>query len=349
MSEKTEQPTPKRIRDSREKGDVCKGQDLAPAATVLALVLYAVASGERIYEELCEMVLAPFEVMHLPFGEALARCAGIVVDIAVGIVLPVVGVVMGAALVVLLAETGFLFAPKAAMPKLENLSPAKWFKRVFSMKNLFEFVKNVIKVAVIGTLAWNVLNKYIPLLFSIPKGGASAMWTVLGQAAAELLLMTSGAFAVIAAIDYLYQKWRWTHDHMMSIDEVKREYKESEGDPVVKSQRKQLQRELMNQNTLGNVRKAKVLVTNPTHYAGALDYDKDSTPLPVILAKGEGALAQRMIEVAKEEGIPIMRNVPLARALYRDGAENAYIPRDLIGPVAEVLRWVQSLEEGSGR
>lgn len=349
MSEKTEQPTPKRIRDSREKGDVCKGQDLAPAATVLALVLYAVASGERIYEELCEMVLAPFEVMHLPFGEALARCAGIVVDIAVGIVLPVVGVVMGAALVVLLAETGFLFAPKAAMPKLENLSPAKWFKRVFSMKNLFEFVKNVIKVAVIGTLAWNVLNKYIPLLFSIPKGGASAMWTVLGQAAAELLLMTSGAFAVIAAIDYLYQKWRWTHDHMMSIDEVKREYKESEGDPVVKSQRKQLQRELMNQNTLGNVRKAKVLVTNPTHYAVALDYDKDSTPLPVILAKGEGALAQRMIEVAKEEGIPIMRNVPLARALYRDGAENAYIPRDLIGPVAEVLRWVQGLEEGSGR
>ncbi len=349
MSEKTEQPTPKRIRDSREKGDVCKGQDLAPAATVLALVLYAVASGERIYEELCEMVLAPFEVMHLPFGEALARCAGIVVDIAVGIVLPVVGVVMGAALVVLLAETGFLFAPKAAMPKLENLSPAKWFKRVFSMKNLFEFVKNVIKVAVIGTLAWNVLNKYIPLLFSIPEGGASAMWTVLGQAAAELLLMTSGAFAVIAAIDYLYQKWRWTHDHMMSIDEVKREYKESEGDPVVKSQRKQLQRELMNQNTLGNVRKAKVLVTNPTHYAVALDYDKDSTPLPVILAKGEGALAQRMIEVAKEEGIPIMRNVPLARALYRDGAENAYIPRDLIGPVAEVLRWVQSLEEGSGR
>ena len=349
MSEKTEQPTPKRIRDSREKGDVCKGQDLAPAATVLALVLYAVASGERIYEELCEMVLAPFEVMHLPFGEALARCAGIVVDIAVGIVLPVVGVVMGAALVVLLAETGFLFAPKAAMPKLENLSPAKWFKRVFSMKNLFEFVKNVIKVAVIGTLAWNVLNKYIPLLFSIPKGGASAMWTVLGQAAAELLLMTSGAFAVIAAIDYLYQKWRWTHDHMMSIDEVKREYKESEGAPVVKSQRKQLQRELMNQNTLGNVRKAKVLVTNPTHYAVALDYDKDSTPLPVILAKGEGALAQRMIEVAKEEGIPIMRNVPLARALYRDGAENAYIPRDLIGPVAEVLRWVQSLEEGSGR
>lgn len=170
------------------------------------------------------------------------------------------------------------------------------------------------------------------------------MWSLIGEAVGELLLMASGAFAVIAALDYLYQKYKWTQDHMMSMDEVKREYKESEGDPMVKSQRKQLHRELMNQNTVSNVRKAKVLVTNPTHYAVALDYDKDKTPLPVILAKGEGALAQRMIEVAKEEGIPIMRNVPLARALYAEGTENAYIPRDLIGPVAEVLRWVQSLE-----
>ena len=101
---------------------------------------------------------------------------------------------------------------------------------------------------------------------------------------------------------------------------------------------------MINQNTVSNVRKAKVLVTNPTHYAVALDYDKDKTPLPVILAKGEGWLAQRMIAAAKEEGIPIMRNVPLAQALYREGTENAYIPRDLIGPVAEVLRWVESLK-----
>ena len=344
MSEKTEQPTPKRIRDSREKGDICKGQDLAPAATVMAIVLYAIANGEHIYEQLCVMMLAPFEVMHLPFEEAFAKSVEVVLGILIDILAPIVAIVMSAALIVLLAETGFLFAPKAAMPKLENLSPAKWFKKVFSIRNLFEFCKNIIKVVVIGTLAWQVLQKYIPILFGIPKGGISAMWSVLGNAASELLLMTASAFVVIAAIDYLYQKWKWTKDHMMSIDEVKREYKESEGDPVVKSQRKQLQRELMNQNTLSNVRKAKVLVTNPTHFAVALDYDKEKTPLPVILAKGEGALAQRMIAVAKEEGIPIMRNVPLARALYRDGAENAYIPRDLIGPVAEVLRWVQSLE-----
>ena len=344
MSEKTEQPTPKRVRDSREKGDVAKGQDLAPAATVLALAVYAVTNGESIYETLVEMVEAPFAAMHLPFAEALSKCVDVVIDCCITIVAPIVGLVMTVALAVLLAETGVLFAPKAATPKLENLSPTKWLKKTFSMKNLFEFAKNIIKVSVLGFLVWKVLEKFIPILFGIPKGGLSSMWSLIGEAVGELLLMASGAFAVIAALDYLYQKYKWTQDHMMSMDEVKREYKESEGDPMVKSQRKQLHRELMNQNTVSNVRKAKVLVTNPTHYAVALDYDKDKTPLPVILAKGEGALAQRMIEVAKEEGIPIMRNVPLARALYAEGTENAYIPRDLIGPVAEVLRWVQSLE-----
>ena len=170
------------------------------------------------------------------------------------------------------------------------------------------------------------------------------MWTVVGEAVNDLVLTAAGAFCVVAALDYLYQRYKYNQNHMMSKDEVKREYKESEGDPHIKSKRKQLHKEMLAQNSLDNVRKAKVLVTNPTHYAVALDYEKDRTPLPLILAKGEGVLARRMMEVAKQEGIPIMRNVPLARALYRDGTENAYIPKDLIGPVAEVLRWVQSLE-----
>ena len=131
----------------------------------------------------------------------------------------------------------------------------------------------------------------------------------------------------------------------MTKDEVKREYKEMEGDPHIKGKRKQLHQEMLAQNTLSNVRKAKVIVTNPTHFAVALDYEKDRTPLPVILAKGEGLMARRMVEIAREEGIPVMQNVPLARSLFAEGTENAYIPKELIGPVAEVLRWVQSLQE----
>lgn len=344
MSEKTEQPTPKRLRESREKGDICKSQDVVHAATVLVLAVYVTAAAGEVWEKLVTMVNLPMTLINLPYDEALSKASAVVWECAAGIVLPVVGVAMGAAVAALLGQTGFLFAPKAAAPKLENLSPGKWVKKVFSMKNLFELMKNLLKVTVLGLTAWWVLSKFLPTLFEIPRGGTMAMWRVMGEACSELLLVSAGAFAVIAALDYLYQRYKWNTEHMMSIEEVKREYKESEGDPMVKNQRKQLHRELLNQNAVDNVRRAKVLVVNPTHFAVALDYDREKTPLPVILAKGEGNLALRMIEAAKEAGVPVMRNVPLARALYSEGTENGYIPRDLIGPVAEVLRWVQSLD-----
>ena len=342
--EKTEQPTPKRLREAREKGDVCRSQDIAPALTTLAVGVYLAANAQNIFTLLRDMVSLPMDFMTLPFEEAMAKVVPLVIQSSVMLVAPVVGLVMGVAFVGTLAQTGVLFAVKAAMPKLENLDPKKWFQKVFSMKNLFELVKNLVKVGVLGGVVFFILRTYLPQLFRVPEGGIGAMWSVTGEAVNDLVVTAAGAFCVIAALDYLYQRHKYNQNHMMSKDEVKREYKESEGDPHIKSKRKQLHKEMIAQNSLDNVRKAKVLVTNPTHYAVALDYEKGRTPLPVILAKGEGLLAKRMMDVAKQEGIPIMRNVPLARALFRAGTENAYIPQDLIGPVAEVLRWVQSLE-----
>jgi len=342
--DKTEQPTPKRLREAREKGDVCKSQDISHAVSVLGLGVYLVAAHESIFETVMSMTTIPMTLITRPYEEALPMALGVMGSAALRLVAPVVGLVMGLALLSNLAQVGVLFAFKAALPKLENISPAKWFKKTFSLKNGVEFLKNVLKVGVLCLVVKIVLEDHIRTLFTIQKGSVWTMWTVIGSTVQDLLLLSAGAFCGIAGLDYLFQKWQYTKNHMMSKDEVKREYKESEGDPHIKSKRKQLHQELLSQNTLGNVRKAKVLVTNPTHYAVALDYEKGKTPLPVILAKGEGHLAQRMIDVAREEGIPIMRNVPLARSLFSEGTENSYIPKELIGPVAEVLRWVQSLE-----
>ena len=344
MSDKTEQPTPKRLRESREKGDVCKSQDIPSALTVFALSVYIMVMGRQLLETLLAMMEIPMRLMAVPYAEAAPRAAAATFDMAFSLVAPAVGLVMAVALVANLGQVGVLFAFKGAVPKLEHVSPAKWFQKVFSLKNLVEFLKNIIKVVVLGATVWVVMRDHLPTLFAIQNGTIWTMWDVLGLAVKDLLIMAGGVFCIIAAVDYLFQKWQYTKNHMMSKDEVKREYKEMEGDPQVKGKRKQLHQEMINQNSLGNVRKAKVLVTNPTHYAVALDYEKDRTPLPIILAKGEGFLAQRMIKTAEEEGIPIMRNVPLARSLFENGTENAYIPKDLIGPVAEVLRWVQSLQ-----
>ena len=341
--EKTEQPTPKRLREAREKGDVPKSQDVAPALTVLALAIYLVVKGEDIFLHLQKMGEEVFSTIGLPFDHALGIAFASVGNAALNIVAPMVALVMAAALVGTLGQVGVLIAPKAAIPKLDNLSPSKWFKKVFSIKNAVDFLKNVLKVTILGLTAWLVLRDHLRELFLIPGGDIRILWATLGSATKDLALTVAGIFCVIAMLDYLFQRWQYSKQHMMSKDEVKREYKEMEGDPHIKGKRKQLHQEMISQNALGNVRKAKVLVTNPTHYAVALDYEKDRTPLPIILAKGEGLLAKRMIEVAKEEGIPIMQNVPLARELFRNGTENAYIPHDLIGPVAEVLRWVQTL------
>ncbi|MDR3043538.1 MAG: type III secretion system export apparatus subunit SctU [Desulfovibrio sp.] len=344
MSDKTEQPTPKRLREAREKGDICKSQDVGSALTVLAVGAYLAIKGGDIFAEIMAVTELSMRQITLPFDQALPLLATAVTRGAIGIVLPVVGLAMCVGLLANLAQTGVLFALKAAMPKLENMSPGKWFKKVFSVRNAVEMLKNCIKVTVLGWAVWKVLSDHMRGLFAIPDGGIGGLLTVLGITARDMVLISAAVFCVIAALDYMYQRWQYNKQHMMTKDEVKREYKEMEGDPHIKGKRKQLHQEMITQNTLSNVRKAKVIVTNPTHYAVALDYEKDRTPLPVILAKGEGLLAKRMVEIAREEGIPVMQNVPLARSLFAEGTENAYIPKDLIGPVAEVLRWVQSLQ-----
>ncbi len=345
MAEKTEQPTPKRLREAREKGDVCKSQDIAPAATVMAIAGYFIASGPTMFKEALEMMTLPMQYMYLPFAQAFPLISTGIVTFAFMIVGPIVAMAMLVAFVSTIMQTGVLIAPKAAVPKMENLSPKKWFQKVFAIKNLVEFLKNCLKVAVLGYVAWDVVNSQLQALFAIPNGNITGMAITLGNAAKELLLKAAVAFCVIAALDFLYQKYKYTEDHKMDKDEVKREYKESEGDPQIKGQRKQLHNELASGGGGGaKVKKAKVLVTNPTHYAVAIDYEKGVTPLPVILMKGKGPLALAMIDLAKQEGIPIMRNVPLARSLYAKADEEAYIPSEFIAPVAEVLRWVQSLD-----
>lgn len=345
MSDKTEQPTPKRLREAREKGDLCRSQEIPIAATVLILVIYLVIMGQDIYEKMIVMFTLVFETFHLPYNEAIGKIYSIVIRVFADIVFPILFLVMGSALVANLSQIGFLFSVKSAIPKLENISPSKWFKKVFSLKNGVELLKNTLKVAIIGYFVYYVLQSYMSSFFKIQTTSIAILWAIICDAIRDLLLYTSIAFCIISALDYLFQRWQYTKKHLMSKDEIKREYKEMEGDPYIKSKRKQLYKEMLAQNSINNVRKAKVLVVNPTHYAVALDYEKDKTPLPLVLAKGEGELAKRMIKVAEEEGIPIMRNVPLARSLYQNAEENEYIPADLIQPVAEVIRWVQSLKK----
>ena len=344
--EKTEQPTDKRLRDAREQGDIAKSQEVVSAATVLAVVFFFITNAKSIFARLLSTTDYVFtNAITMPFPEAFKLLGSAVVQCAVGIVLPIVAAVLCAALIALLAQTGFLFAPKGAVPKLSNLSPSKWFKQVFAVKNVIEFFKNIAKVTVLGVAVYMAAQNSFREFFRIQDSNIGSVWELSATLIKDLALYAICAFSVLAALDFVYTKFKYTKDHMMTPDEVKREYKEMDGDPQIKSKRRQLHQEMINQSTLSNTRKAKVLITNPTHYAVAIDYEQGRTKLPVILAKGQGDLAKRMIAVAKEENIPIMRQPPLARALFAEGEEESFVPSDLLVQVAEVLRFIEKMRD----
>ncbi len=342
--EKTELPTPKRLRDAREQGDVCKSQDVGAALTMLGGALFYIVMWQDIFTSLINLIELPMKTMNLPFDQALMPTVAGIISISFSILIPTIAILMGIAIAADVMQIGFLFAVKSVIPKLDNIHPSKWFSKVFSMKNLIEFLKNIFKVVVLAVAVWMILSNYLHDLFSIASGNIWGLWYTVGSILRDLLLSVSLVFSVIAAIDYMVQRWQYNKKQMMSKEEIKQEYKDMEGDPLIKSKRKQLHQEMAMQNPLNKVKKAKVVVINPIHYAIALDYEKERTPLPVILAKGEGTIAMRMVAISKEEGIPVMQNIPLAHSLFLDGVEDAYIPRNLIAPVAEVLRWVNSLE-----
>ncbi len=158
------------------------------------------------------------------------------------------------------------------------------------------------------------------------------------------MVYTVSAFVVVAAADFVFQKWQFMKDQKMSKEEIKKEYKESEGDPHIKGKRKQFAQELLQSNQEAGVRSSKVVVTNPTHLAIAIDYRHGETPLPIIRAMGQNLQAKRIVQIAEEEGIPIMQNMPLAHQLFETGKVNQYIPVDLMSDIAEVLRWVMDME-----
>ncbi len=345
MSEKTEQPTPKKIRDARKKGEVAFSKEVNAAVSIVAVFAWFVGMSDFYYEHLGRMLLLPMEFIDMPFEQAWSVVAKGVVREMLVLILPLLGLVALLGGLAGYLQVGPLFTLAPLKPELKKLNPASGIKKIFSLKNLVEFLKSVLKIVFLGLLLWLLIRGGLDSILKLPRCGLACLPVLIGALMKRIALYYGVAFIVIAAADYAFQKRQYLKKLMMTKEEVKREYKESEGDPMIKSKRRQLHRELMTQNMLQNVRRASVVVTNPTRIAVALIYDGEDTPLPLIAAKGENLLARRIIEIAREEGIPVLENVPLARALHQHGEIDRYIPSDLIEPVAEVLRWVQSLQE----
>lgn len=343
MSEKTEQPTAKKLRKAREDGQVAHSKDFTQTVLILALFGYLLTDAERLFQSLAEMMLTPVGVLGMNFEDAANAVISSLLKDAVWLLLPFLLIVIGLGLLAEMLQTGMNFAFKAMLPSAKKLNILSNVKNVVSIKNLIEFLKSNLKIAFLSALIYLVVRDALPTLMTLPAAGLAGVGQAVGMLLKTMIVNVAVAYTVIALADLVWQRFQHTKGLMMSKDEIKQEHKEAEGDPHIKHQRKHLHQEMLQHGAVQSTRKAQVVVTNPTHLAIAIQYDKDKTPLPVVVAKGEGWLAERMVAAAREEGIPVLQNIPLAHALMNTAQLDQYIPSELIEPVAEVLRLVQRL------
>jgi len=344
MSEKTEQPTPKKLKKAREDGQVAHSKDFTQMVLTVALFGYLLADAESVARRLGAMLLLPVRVLGMPFDDAVDVVLDQLARDAVILLLPYLLIVIGLGLLTEMLQTGMNISFKALKPSGKKLNVANNVKNIFGQKNLVEFLKSSLKIAILSSILYVVLRDSLGTLLLLPQGGPDGVGVAIGVLLQALMVKVTLGYAIIAAADFVWQRRHHRKQLMMSKDEVKQEYKEAEGDPHIKHQRKHLHQEMLQHGAVQKAREASVIVTNPTHLAIAIDYDPERTPLPVVLAKGEGALAERMVQAAREAGVPVLQNIPLAWALQETAAVDQYIPSELVEPVAEVLRMVRDLD-----
>lgn len=230
-------------------------------------------------------------------------------------------------------------------PKMEHLNPASGLKRMFSLDNLVEVFKSIFKTALLFMIAWLIVRSYLPDLAKLPESFTPYIGKTLWRIVLLLFIWTVGIFSLVAILDTGYQRYSYTKKLRMSMRDIKQEYKENEGDPMIKQQRRQAHQEWSQQGAMDAARSANVIVVNPTHLAIALDYDRKKIPVPTVSAKGEEHVARAMREAAEEAQVPILRNEDLARSLYADVEEGDIIPSDMFDVVAEVILWSKQVRE----
>jgi flagellar biosynthetic protein FlhB len=346
--EKTEEPSQKKLDDSRKKGQVWKSKDLTGVFVLLVGLGAVKATWSGFEEELKILFRFSFDQLTRPdtLDIATAHLMEMALRSVLMLTLPIVG---AAAIIGGLAEflqVGALFTLDPLMPKLEKLNPIQGFKNMFSKKTFVELIKNLAKVGVAGYVVFGVVRDGMGMVVQTVRQDTQGILTVMGEMVFRVAARVGLIFLLFSIFDIWWQRKAYMKDMMMSKEEVKKEYKESEGDPHHKAHRKQMHQEIMEGAQMESVKSADVIVTNPDHVAVALKYDPDKDAAPRVLAKGLDFKAEKIKEIARSADVPLLRNVPLAHALLRvDVGQD--IPEDLYDAVAEVLNFVYGLKQGS--
>jgi flagellar biosynthetic protein FlhB len=336
--EKTEDPTPKKIEDARKEGNVAKSQDVVGVTTLIIGVVVIIFYLKFLFYKVMN-----FYVYYLSFVShefTISDLINLVIKSILEVfilLIPLMAAIMLAGVLGNVAQFGFLFTTKAIKPKFSKLNPITGLKNLFSKKKLFEGVKMTLKVAIAFGIGFNL---FLGWLDEIPKLELFPLMTQIKWLMDKSIILAFtmiAVFLVFAVIDFAFQKYSYKKSLKMSKQEIKDEMKNSEGNPEIKAKIRQIQMKMASQRMMKEVPKADVVVTNPTHYAVAIRYNKEEDKAPKVVAKGVDHLAQKIKEIARENDVMVVENRPLARQLYAEVEIEDYIPEKLYKAVIEVL------------
>ncbi|WP_046114743.1 type III secretion system export apparatus subunit SctU [Aquincola tertiaricarbonis] len=341
--DKTEQPTPKKLQDARKKGQVPKSKDVTSTVELLAWFALATLAIGPVTRQLAGVMDAALASIGQPFALAApslaAQALQALLVLSAWLLLPVGAV----GLLTEFLQAGPVFALDKVKPKMENMNPVEGVKRMFTMDNLIEVAKAVGKTVLLLGVGWLVLRSLLPQIALLPLSTRPMLvGTALWEVARPMLLWTLLLFTLVGVLDAAYQRWSFTKKMRMSRRDIRQEGKDNEGDPMIKAQRRQAHEEWSQRNAAQAARQAHVLVVNPIHVAIAIDYDREQCPVPTLSAKGEDEAARAMREAAEEAGVPILRNIGLARDLLARGEVGELVPSDLFDVIAEVILWARA-------
>ncbi|MFO7716046.1 flagellar biosynthesis protein FlhB [Desulfosarcina sp.] len=343
--DKTEQPTGKKLADARQKGNVAQSREIPSVLILSGSIGVIFFGGSWMFGRMTDMMRFMYqragslsmetETMHTLFWEIFLSC--------VVVLTPLMLVVMTAGVVGNVAQFGFLFTGEKLTPNLAKLNPISGLKKLVSLRSLVELAKSIIKLGIIGGVAFIVLNRYVDQIPGLMQLSVGNILKFIGQVSFQMGLYTCMVLFLMAVLDFAYTKWQHQQDLKMTKQEVKDEYKQREGDPSVKARIRSVQREMARRRMMEAVPEATVVITNPTHLAIALKYE-DGMPAPKVVAKGAGFVAQTIKSIAAESDVPTVENKPLARTLFRSTEIGDFIPADLYRAVAEILAYVYRLK-----
>lgn len=342
---KTEEATPRKLADARAKGDVAKSMDVGAAASLLGATAVLLGAGGYFASSMAEQLLPFIASPHTMMG-GLDAGAGVEIGMhALWAITPFLGALMLATIVGgvggNLAQSGLIFAGDKLKPQWSRLNPLEGFKRIFGPDGLVQFLKTFLKLLAVGFICWMVMKPHVREFENLAAMPPAAILPLARDMAIALMASALIFLSFTAGADYLWQRFRFNQRMRMSKEELKEDFKQSEGDPHVKAKLKQIRMQRSRQRMMQNVPTATVVVTNPTHYSVALRYEPDKgDAAPICVAKGVDAVALRIREVAREHNVPIVENVPLARALYAAVDIDETIPREHFEAAAKVIGFV---------